>query len=78
MFCLNRTNFISFKQIIYLHQRNCFKQIIFLIQSNLFSECIIESDRHITVREIEEMFKIPKSTIDCPIERLGLVKKLDI
>ena len=27
-------------------------------------EAIIESDRHVTVREIEEMLKIPKSTID--------------
>ena len=28
--------------------------------------------------EIEEMLKIPKSTIDRHIKRLGLVKKLDI
>ena len=27
-------------------------------------KAIIESDRHVTVREIEEMLKIPKSTID--------------
>ena len=39
---------------------------------------IIESDRHVTVREIKEMLKIPKSTIDRHIQRLGLVKKLDI
>ena len=38
----------------------------------------IESDRHVTVRKIEEMLKIPKSTIDRHIQRLGLVKKLDI
>ena len=41
-------------------------------------KAIIESDRHVTVREIEEMLKILKSTIDRPIQRLGLVKKLDI
>ena len=41
-------------------------------------KAIIESDRHVTVREIEEMFKIPKSTINRHIQRLGLVKKLDI
>ena len=35
-------------------------------------------DRHVTVREFEEMFKIPKSTIDCPMQSLGLVKKFDI
>ena len=29
IFCLNRTNFISFKQIISLNQRKSFKQIIF-------------------------------------------------
>ena len=39
---------------------------------------IIESNRHITVREIEEMLNIPKSTIDYHIQRLGPVKKLDI
>ena len=32
----------------------------------------------IIVREIEEMLKIPKSTIDRHIQGLGLVKKLDI
>ena len=41
-------------------------------------KAIIESDRHVTVREIEEMLKIPKLTIDRHIQRLGLVKKLDI
>ena len=41
-------------------------------------KAIIESDRHVTVREIEQMLKIPKSTIDRHIQRLGLVKKLDI
>ena len=39
IFCLNQTNFVSFKQIISLHQRKSFKQIFFLIQSNIFSEC---------------------------------------
>ena len=39
---------------------------------------IIESDCHVTVQEIEGMLKIPKSTIDRHIQRLGLVKKLDI
>ena len=39
---------------------------------------MIESDRHVTVREIEEMLKISKSTIDRHIQHLGLVKKCDI
>ena len=39
---------------------------------------IIESESHVTVREIGEIFKIPKSIIDHHIQRLGLVKKLDI
>ena len=30
------------------------------------------------MREIEEMLKIPESTIDHHIQRFGLVKKLDI
>ena len=30
------------------------------------------------MQEIKEMLKIPKSTIDRHIQRLGLVKKLDI
>ena len=41
-------------------------------------KAIIESDRHVTVREIEQILKIPKSTINRHIQRLGLVKKLDI
>ena len=36
------------------------------------------SDRHVTVRELEEMLKIPKSTIDRHTQRLALVKKLNI
>ena len=39
---------------------------------------IIESDHYVIVREIEEMLKMPKSTINRHIQRLGLVKKLDI
>ena len=38
------------------------------------SKVIIELDRHVTVREIEEILKILKSTIDRHIQRLGLVK----
>ena len=41
-------------------------------------KALIESDCHVTVREIEEMLKIPKSTIHPYRQRLGLVKKLDI
>ena len=41
-------------------------------------KAIIELNRHVTVREIEELLKIPKSVIDHHIQRLGLVKKLDI
>ena len=41
-------------------------------------KAIIESDRHVTVRETEEMLKVRKSTIDRHIQRLGLVHKLDI
>ena len=41
-------------------------------------KAIIETDRQVTVREIEEIFKIPESTIDHHIHRLGPVKKLDI
>ena len=37
---------------------------------------IIESDRHVTVREIEEMLKIPKSIIDRHIQRLLTLKNL--
>ena len=43
-----------------------------------YLKAINESDRHVTMREIEEMLKIPKSTIDRHIKCLGLVKKLDI
>ena len=32
-------------------------------------KAIVESDRHVTVREIEEMLKISKSTIDRHIQR---------
>ena len=38
----------------------------------------MKSDRHVTVCEIREMFKMSKSTIDRHMQRLGLVKKLDI
>ena len=41
-------------------------------------KAIIKSDRHVIVQEIKEMLKIPKSTIDRHIQRLGLVEKLDI
>ena len=41
-------------------------------------KAIIESDCHVTLRQIEEMLKIPKSTIDRHIQRLELVKKLNI
>ena len=41
-------------------------------------KAIIESDRHVTVRKIEEIFKILKSRIDRHLQRLGLVKKLNI
>ena len=41
-------------------------------------KAIIQSDRHVTVQEINEMLKIPKSIIDPYIQHLGLVKKLDI
>ena len=41
-------------------------------------KAIIKSDRQITVREIEEMLRIPKSTIERYLQRLGLVKKFDI
>ena len=40
-------------------------------------KAIIALDRQVTVREIEEMLKIPKSRINRHIQRLGLVKKLD-
>ena len=41
-------------------------------------KAIIESGRHETVRKIEKMLKIPKSTIDRHVQRLGLVKELNI
>ena len=41
-------------------------------------KAIIESDRHVTVRETEEILKILKSAIDRHIQSLGPVKKLDI
>ena len=41
-------------------------------------KAIIETDHHVSVREIEEMLKIPKLTIDHHIQRLGLVVKLEI
>ena len=37
-------------------------------------KAIIESDCHLTVREIKEMVKIPKSTIDRHIQPLGCYK----
>ena len=39
------------------------------------NKAIIESDRYVIVWEIKEMLKIPKSTIDRHIKRLGLFKK---
>ena len=41
-------------------------------------KAVIESDRHLSLRETGEMLKIPKSTIDRHIQRLGLDKKLSI
>ena len=41
-------------------------------------KAIIKSNRHVTVRKIEEMLKISKSTIKCHIQHFGLVKKFDI
>ena len=41
-------------------------------------KAISESDRHLTVRKIKEMLKIPISTIGLYIQHLGIVKKLDI
>ena len=35
-----------------------------------YIKVIIESDRHLSVREIEEMLKIPKSTIDRELKEL--------
>ena len=41
-------------------------------------KALIESDRHVTEREIGEKLNIPKSTVHYHIKSLGLVKKLDI
>ena len=41
-------------------------------------KAIIESNRHVTVREIKEILKIPKSTTDRYMERFRPVKKFDI
>ena len=41
-------------------------------------KAIIETDCHVTVQVVEGMLKIPKSTINRHIQRLELVKKLDI
>ena len=41
-------------------------------------KAITESDRHVTVREIEEILKILKSTIDRHMQCLGFIKELDI
>ena len=60
IFCLNRTNFVSFKQIISLHQRKSFKQIIFLIQSNIFSECAVKI---LKIRKIIWNFNIGYSNV---------------
>ena len=40
-------------------------------------KAIIKSDRHVSVRELKEILKIPKPTIHRHIQRLGFVKKLD-
>ena len=41
-------------------------------------KALIESDRHVTEREIGEKLNLPKSSVHNHIRRLGLVKKLDI
>ena len=41
-------------------------------------KAIIEWDRHLSVGKIKEILKIPKPTINCLIQRLGLAKKLHI
>ena len=41
-------------------------------------QALIESDRHITERELGEKLNVPNSTIHDHIQKLGLVKKLDI
>ena len=40
IFCLNQTNFISFKEIISLNQRKSFKQIIFF-DSITYSQSLV-------------------------------------
>ena len=49
-----------------------------MIVDNDQIKAIIESDRHVTVREIEEILKMRQSTIYRYIQRLEHVKKLDI
>ena len=44
----------------------------------MMTKSTLESDRYVTVQEINEMLEIPKSKIDRHIQRLGPVKKLDI
>ena len=39
-------------------------------------KALIELDYHVTLREIEEKLKMPKSTNHMHIKRLGLVKSL--
>ena len=41
-------------------------------------KALIELDRHVTKREIEEKLNIPKSTVHYHIKSLGQVKKHDI
>ena len=41
-------------------------------------KALIELDHHVTVREIEEKLKIPKSTVHRHIKSLRLLKKFDI
>ena len=41
-------------------------------------KAIIESNRHITVREIPKQLNVSHTTIENHIRRLGLFKKLDI
>ncbi|CAK9817932.1 Histone-lysine N-methyltransferase SETMAR [Anthophora plagiata] len=41
-------------------------------------KAIIESNRHITVREVAKQLNVSHTTIENHIRRVGLVKKLDI
>ena len=41
-------------------------------------KAIIESNHHITVREIAKKLNVSHTSIEIQIKRLGLVKKLDI